>query len=199
MATRIQEKLFERYQYLSKKYANKIWSYEELAFEREDLVQEFNIKLIMAIRAYGRKWARYRRGEEPRPMRLKVYLETAIANKSRDFISAIAKESNKVRIDDIQFDFGVEDDYKVDYSQDQYVLNGIDLLDGLKGRERSTFVMHIKGYSGKRLTLVYGDTRKVNGKSCREFISSHIENLMAKYGSELLQAKTLYSSYSIGD
>ena len=40
------EKAFHKYEYLAQKYASKIYSYEELSFEFEDLLQEFRIKIF---------------------------------------------------------------------------------------------------------------------------------------------------------
>ena len=37
----VAEKLYFKYEYLAKKYANKIFSYEELSYDYEDLLQEF--------------------------------------------------------------------------------------------------------------------------------------------------------------
>ena len=44
---RASERLYLKYEYLAKKYANKIFSFEELAFEYEDLLQEFRIKIFL--------------------------------------------------------------------------------------------------------------------------------------------------------
>ena len=60
---KISEKLYFRYEYLANRYASKIFSYEELSFEFEDLVQEFKIKIFTSIKSYGRRWAKYRRNE----------------------------------------------------------------------------------------------------------------------------------------
>ena len=51
------EKLYLKYEYLAKKYANKIFSYEELSFEYEDLLQEFRIKIFTSLKSYGRRYA----------------------------------------------------------------------------------------------------------------------------------------------
>ena len=45
------ELLYEKYEYLAKKHAAKIYSYEELSYEYEDLIQEFKIKIFTSIKA----------------------------------------------------------------------------------------------------------------------------------------------------
>ena len=53
---KMSEQLYERYEYLAYKYANKMFSYEELSLEYEDLLQEFRIKIFTSIKAYGHRW-----------------------------------------------------------------------------------------------------------------------------------------------
>ena len=84
------EKLYLKYEYLAKKYANKIFSYEELSFEYEDLLQEFRIKIFTSLKSYGRRYAKFRRGEASKPVPLRFYLEAACSNKARDFIKYIS-------------------------------------------------------------------------------------------------------------
>ena len=53
METSMTEKLYLKYEYLAKKYAGLISSYELLSFTREDLEQEFRIKIFTTIKKYG--------------------------------------------------------------------------------------------------------------------------------------------------
>ena len=73
------EKLYMKYEYLAKKYAARIFAYEELSYEFEDLVQEFRLKIFTSIKAYGRRYARYRRGEDSKPVHIKYYLVTLLS------------------------------------------------------------------------------------------------------------------------
>ena len=126
---KMSEKLYHRYEYLAKKYASKIFSYEELSFEFEDLVQEFRLKIFTSIKSYGRRWAKYRRNEASKPVPIRFYLEAACSNKSRDFMKYISRENYKTRIDEINFDYGIEGDTQISPEVNKFVLNGVDLLE----------------------------------------------------------------------
>ena len=128
------EKLYMKYEYLAKKYAARIFAYEELSYEFEDLVQEFRLKIFTSIKAYGRRYARYRRGEDSKPVHIKYYLECACGNKMRDFVKYISRENYKVRIDDVNFDFGVENETDIDVDKNKFIIRGIDMLEGLSGK-----------------------------------------------------------------
>jgi len=77
---KMSEKLYFRYEYLADKYARKIFSYEELSFEFEDLVQEFKIKIFTSIKSYGKRWGKYKRNEASKPVPIRFYLEAACSN-----------------------------------------------------------------------------------------------------------------------
>lgn len=206
---KMSEKLFERYEYLAKKYAGKIFSYEELSYEYEDLVQEFKIKIFLSIKAYGRAWGKFRRGENPRPMPLKCYLECACGNKMRDFIKYISRENYKVRIDAINYDCGVESETEISPIGNRFVINGVDLLEGLKGKERVVFSLFLRGYPKNFISKVYYNTAEEKAKR-KEIIESGDEPikvtdiiemqktyLINRYGNELQQATKMFSSYSV--
>ena len=127
---KMSEKLYHRYEYLAKRYASKIFSYEQLSFEYEDLVQEFRLKIWTSIKSYGKRWAKYRRNEASKPVPMKYYLEAACSNKMRDFMKYISRENYKVSIDEINYDFGIEDDSKIMPEKNKFIVNGVDLLDG---------------------------------------------------------------------
>lgn len=201
------EKFYFKYEYLAKKYANKIFSYEELSFEYEDLLQEFKIKIFTSIKSYGRRWGKFRRGEAPRPVPIRYYLECACGNKACDFMKYISRENHKTSIDEIDFDFGVEQDSEIVPSQNVFVVNGINLLEGLKGKERAVFSLFLKGYNIAFLRKVYfsskqekqarkavieSDDEPVDVKDIIDFQKNYLIN---KYGNDLMKAKQIYTSY----
>ena len=149
------EKLYLKYEYLAKKYANKIFSYEELSFEYEDLLQEFRIKIFTSLKSYGRRYAKFRRGEASKPVPLRFYLEAACSNKARDFIKYISRENHKVSIDDINYDFGTESDSEINPSDNKFIINDVNLLEGLTGKERSAFSLYLRGYKITFIRKVY--------------------------------------------
>jgi len=205
------ERVYLKYDYLAKKYASKIFSYEALSFEYEDLVQEFRLKIFTSVKAYGRRYAQYLRGESSRPVPIKYYLEAACGNKARDFMKFISREGYKVHIDDINYDYGIEDDSVTDTSENRFMVNGVDLLEGLKGKERAVFSLFLRGYNTNFLRKVYFNNAKEKAlkKSILEsgdepidvtdIIEMQREYLITHYGSELLEQKRVYSSYSVDD
>lgn len=205
------ERLYAKYEYLAKKYASKIFSYEALSFEYEDLVQEFRLKIFTSIKAYGRRYARFMRGEASRPVPIKYYLEAACGNKARDFMKFISREGYKVRMDDINYDYGIEDDSVTDTRANRFVVNGVNLLEGLSGKERAVFSLFLRGYGTNFLRKVYFSNAKEKAlkkeviKSGDEpidvtdVIEMQREYLIKHYGSALLEQKKVYTSYSVDD
>lgn len=207
---KISEKLYFRYEYLANRYASKIFSYEELSFEFEDLVQEFKIKIFTSIKSYGRRWAKYRRNEATKPVPIKYYLEAACSNKMRDFMKYISRENYKMRIDDIHYDYGVEDDTNISPEKNKFIVKGVDLLEGLTGKERAIFSLFLRGYNTKILNKVYfnNDEKKMRKQvidsgdepfTVADIIEMQKSYLIQKYGSDLLQQKKVYSSYSLDE
>lgn len=208
---KMSEKLYHRYEYLAKKYASKIFSYEELSFEFEDLVQEFRLKIFTSIKSYGRRWAKYRRNEASKPVPIRFYLEAACSNKSRDFMKYISRENYKTRIDEINFDYGIEGDTQIIPGTNKFVLNGVDLLEGLTGKERVIFSLFLRGYNTKILNKVYFNNESEK-RARKEILDSGDEPigvayiidlqksyLIQKYGNELLQQKKVFSTYSFDE
>lgn len=213
MATvqKISHKLYMKYEYLANKYASKIFEYEELSFEYEDLLQEFKLKIYTSIKSYGRRWAKYKSGLAAKPVPIRYYLECACGNKMRDFMKYISKENHKMRIDDISYDFGCEQDTIFSPEENKFQINGIDLLEGLTGKERIVYSMFLRGYNNKILSKVYFSNEAEIAKrneiiksgdspiTPSDIIQMQNEKLKAKYGNELLQQRRMYASYDIED
>lgn len=211
MARKISEKLYERYEYLAKKYASKIYSYEELSYEYEDLLQEFRIKIFTSIKAYGRRYNKYLKEGYAKPVPIRYYLEAACSNKVRDFIKFIDKENYKVRIDDVNYDFGMSEDTDINPSENKFIINGVDLLEGLTGRERAVFSLFLRGYKNSFLRKVYFNNSNER-KAKKEVIDSGDEpfdvadiiemqrnKLIKKYGNDLRQSNKMFQTYNIED
>lgn len=204
------EKLYFEYEYLAKKYANKVFSYERLSYEFEDLVQEFRIKIFTSIKAYGRRYAKYLRGEASKPVHIKYYLECACANKVHDFTKYISRE-NKVSIDEIHFDYGAVDETTIIPEKNLFVINGINLLEGLTGKERAIFSLYLRGYKGKLLTKVYysnkAEKRQRNEVvknddtpiTPNDVIEMQKRYLIENYGNDLLRSVQVFQTYNFDE
>lgn len=199
---KVSEKLYSKYEHLANKYANKLFNYANLSFEYEDLLQEFRIKIYTSIKAYGRRWAKYENGEAPEPVPLNYYLECACSNKARDFMKYIAKESVKTSIDEIDFDFGVEDNgCEISLEKNKFIVNNVDLLEGLAGNDRVVFNLYLRGYQNNKIAKVYSnkEQKKKNIKEVLLIIDSQRERLIKKYGNELRSSRQMYVSYNLDE
>ena len=196
------EVLFEKYEYLARKYARQIFAYEELSFEFEDLLQEFRLKIFTSIKSYGKRWAAYRRGEKPRPVPIRYYLEGACNNKKHDFVKYISRENYKVSIDSDGFDidFGYYDETEFNESECKYILNGVDLLEGMSGRERCVMILYLRGFKKVELNKVYFGTdadkakrKEVIGQGdqpidAMDVVKMQLDYLLKTYGNDLLNS-----------
>lgn len=208
---KVSEKVYLKYEYLAKKYASKIFSYEELSFEYEDLVQEFRLKIFSSICAYGRRYAKFLRGVAPRPVPIRYYLEAACANKARDFIKYIVREGHKIRIDDLGCDFGTEQNLILDADANKFIIRDVDLLEGLTGKERAVFSLFLRGYGINFLRKVYFSNarEKAQRQKVREegdepidvidIIETQRNYLVSKYGDALKQTTRRYVTYNMDE
>ena len=203
METSMTEKLYLKYEYLAKKYAGLISSYELLSFTREDLEQEFRIKIFTTIKKYGVRWGKYRRGEISKPVALKYYIETACSNKRKDFMKYIEREGGKVYIDDINYDFGVEEGSIIAPESNTFIVRDVDVLEGLEGIERSIFSLFVRGYDKRALARVYSAkvniTKSESLVKVTKIIDDQRQYLLDTYGDELTKQKQVYSSYNLDD
>jgi hypothetical protein len=175
------------------------------------LVQEFKIKIWTSIKSYGKRWGNYRRNEASKPVPLKFYLEAACSNKMRDFIKYINRENYKISIDEINYDFGIEISSNVTPSKNKFIVNGVDLLEGLSGKEKIIFSLFLRGYNNSFLSKVYFNNDKEK-KARKEILNTgdkpfgvadiielQKSYLIQKYGNELMQQRRVFSSYSLED
>lgn len=187
------EKLFSEYEYLAKKYASKVYEFENLGFEYQDVLQEFRIKIWTAIQAYEKRLEAYEQGVAPKPIPIKFYLESACANKVRDFIKYINEAGYTSSIEDMNFDYGVLDETEINPSVNRFILNGVDLLEGLEGSERAIFSLFLKGYQKK----VFGKVK--SNVNAAKVIKQQREKLIKKYGREFNEVRVYVSYYSNED
>lgn len=205
------EKAYKELEYLAVKYANKLYSYEEISLERKDLLQEFRLKIFTSIKAYGRRWLAYRRGEAARPVPLRYYVECACSNKCTDLMRAIKKENHKLRIDQTNYDCGIEDTVQVEPETNHFVVNGVDVLRNLTGMKRMIFSLHIRGRNRRMMAqllrspraaaegydqnMLFNDALSLVDK----IIADQQAYLLANYKSALYYTPTRYEYYRLND
>lgn len=201
---------YRKLEFLAVKYANKLYSYEELSMEREDLLQEFRLKIFTSIKAYGRRWLAYRRGTASRPVPLRYYVECACSNKCTDMMRAISKENYKLRIDQTNYDCGVEDNVYIDTERDKFVINGVDVLHNLTGIRRAIFSLYIKGRGRDMLARMlrtpravaegFGNLSHTEAKTVvDEIVSKQKEYLLDNYKTALYYTPTRFECYRMNN
>lgn len=188
---------YAKYSFLAEKYAKKVFQSEKVSLEFEDLLQEFRLKIFLSIKSYGRRWAKYRRGEATRPIPLKSYLEACCANRMRDFVKEIHKHVTSVSVEDVSFDYGVCQDVRIEPDNDVYDIGGVDLLQGLREETtRKIFSLYLKGYDAIRISKEHAG---MSVARVRNVIDEQRARLIKSYGNDLLRNKTVYKVYSVED
>jgi hypothetical protein len=126
-------KFYNRFEHLAEKYAKQVFNYERYGYERQDIVQEFKIKLYTSIITYGEKLMEYKETGKYKPVPIEFYLKSAMVNKVKDFVRKLNLEevanSNRVSIEDNTFDYSVYNDMvsELDLQKNVYmkVWNGL--------------------------------------------------------------------------
>lgn len=183
------QRFYKRYEHLAKKYAGSIYQYDAIGFEYEDLLQEFRMKIYSSILSYGRRWAKYRRGEAARPVPIRFYLECACSNKKNDFMKYITREKSNLRIDEVNYDRGSYQDTEIQPESNRFIVHGVDLLENLKGVERAVFSLYLRGFTKKSIYKVNSNNESI--------IRKQIDYLKREYSSVLLQGNTIFETYRI--
>lgn len=150
--------LYDKYQYLAKSYSEKVYNFERYGYEKEDVIQEFRIKIYTSIISYSEKWAEYRQTGKYKPVPIEYYLKTAMVNKYKDFVKlfnmSTVENVDKTSIEQDGFDYS---EYNttvsvISLSDDICEINGVDLMEGLIGRKRRIFSMYLEGYTQKEIS-----------------------------------------------
>ena len=192
------ERTYLKYDHLAYKYANKIHSYEQIAFEYEDLVQEFKLKIYTSILAYNKKWLKHLKEGYIKPVPLLFYIESSCMNKAKDFMKYISYEEFKISIEDNDFDYGSYTETEINASQNKFILNGIDLLEGLDKISKTALSMYLRGYTKKEIDKVILNKNKEVCLTTDEILENQKAFLISKYGEKSLLTKpeVLYN-YSV--
>lgn len=151
------EKLFLKYRPLCKKYASRVFNYERYGYELQDIVQEMEEKVYTALITYGETYSEYLRTKKYKPVPLEPYLKSALANKVKDYIRKFNEQSvenvDKISIYSNTFDVGEYNTMisEFDITNNVFVINDVDLCEGLENKERMAFVLYLKGFHIKQI------------------------------------------------
>ena len=115
----------------------------------------------------------------------------------------IEREVGKVSMDDVEYDFGYEQGCIISPETNEFIVNDIDVLEGLSGIERVIFSMFVRGYDKRTLARIISTKVNKNRNESLADVEKVIENqknyLLEKYGDSLTQSVKMYESYSFDD
>lgn len=175
----ISEKLFKKYEFLALEYAKKVFNYQRLAMEVDDIKQEFRIKLYQVILAYGRSMSRFKETGMMEPIPLEFYIRSSMNNFRVDFIKEIESDKSKTLYqshnEEHDFAYYNNDMINIDFTNNVMEINGFDMLQSLKGIEKNIFCMYCKGVEMEKLVKMFNKVADV-----KEVITNHTKFLTAK-------------------
>jgi hypothetical protein len=187
------QKLYDKYEYMSKNYAEKIFNYQRYGYEKEDIIQEFRIKIYTSIITYSEKWAEYKNTGKYKPVPIEFYLKTAMVNKVKDFIKLfnmdLVENIDKISIENDGFDYGESNTITsvMSLSDNICEINGVDIFQGLIGRKKTIFSDYLSGFTIRELTQKYPSI------NIEAVVSNQIE-ILNQYKDRLLDySKSTYS------
>ena len=176
-------KLYARYEYLADIYANKLFNTNSIGMDREDVIQELRLKILTAIKGYGKRWADYKATGNFKPVPIKYYIQAVLNNKLKDMVDEIKKDVNQysLSIQEHNFDYGISPLNNIINllgNDKEVVISGVDLLQGLQGIQKDVFCMFMRGFEIKKIKQVY------KGKV------PNIENLISRQVNALREHKS---------
>lgn len=161
------ERLYSRYEYLANAYAKKIYDFERLGWEREDVVQEFRAKIWYSIKRYVKKWKEYKETGKYKPVPLPFFIQSNLNRLIIDLTKKIngyyvdsqgkgqKRINGVVSMAEVNFDMGIEDSMTtIDMAKDKVIVRGVDFLQGLSKNEKKVFKMFLKGHTIKNITAM---------------------------------------------
>ncbi len=203
----VAQRLYKKYEYLATVYAKKLYNYEYIGMEYDDVVQEFKLKIWHSIVKFGKRWKEYRATGKYKPVPLQFFLR---GNLNRLIID-LTKKINSYYIDrngdkqervkgvfsiqDIGFDMGVNSDPMtlIDFEEKRFIISGIDLLDNLEETEKDAFVLFLKGHSFKNIKALSKKVQDPVGK-----IKTHLVRLET-FRDQMITDKRVFKTFNYSE
>lgn len=195
----IVEKKFKQFQFLATEYANRVFNYERYGYEYDDIVQEMNIKIYMSILGWARRREEYRITGYRKPAPMLYWIKFALHNKVLDFTKIFNSKrianKDKMSIEPETLDVGEwkTSSIEMDEATKSMVLNGVDVMGGLRGKRRECYFMFLQGYNQTELEKMFPEV------SVSTLINAQNKFLTSKKD-ELLDVKNQrYEAYLFDD
>lgn len=161
------ENWYKRHEKIPRQYYGKLGGYEKLSWERSDVLQELNIKMLMTIRAWGRRYREFQHTGRYPPVQVDYFIRTAMANRLKDFFKYVerapsfreinyASEGGKIDIVSHSANLG---ETVVDLPGKRLMICGEDLLVGLETPlEKAMFIMNFMGFKPHELDRKFSNS-----------------------------------------
>lgn len=175
------EKTYLRLEHLAAKYARRLYFNDVTAWEYEDLLQEMKLKIYMSIKSYGKRYLKYMRGQAAKPTPIRYYVEMALNNRCMDMMRLFKKDAVKMSIDEANYEIGATCNSVCDPETNTFIINDVDLCEGLTKRERVVWVMYLKGHN---ITMLL----KVDKKAI-QIVANQKHYLITNYANDLVGAE----------
>lgn len=195
------ETWYKRHEKIPKQYVGKLGGYEKLSWERADVLQELNIKMLMTIRAWGRRYREFQHTGRYEPVQVDIFIRTAMANRLKDFFKYVeraprfqeinyASEGGKIDIVSHSANIG---ETVVDLPGKRLLICGEDLLVGLNTtKEKAVFILNFMGFKPHELDKKFSapgfvpsqivalhQVRLCQNSDLRQLLSERIHELVA--------------------
>lgn len=154
------EKWYKRHDKIPRQYVNKLGGYEKISWERSDIVQELNIKMLTTIRAWGRRYREFQHTGRYEPVQVDIFIRTAMVNRMKDFFKYVQRAPSFQEINyaseggniDIVSHSASLGETIVDLPGKRLMICGEDLLTGLQSsKEKAVFILNFMGFKPHEL------------------------------------------------
>lgn len=172
------ELLFKEHQHLAVQYAGKVFKHNMIGMDKEDILQEFRIKLFEVILAHERSTKMRTEKGLIKPVPLPFYIKASFNNFVKDYIRKISRTDeifvNNTFLNNYDHSSFNPNFVDIDTNKNKYEINGFDILNPLKGKQRQVFIMYLKGNKIDRLTEIFGRFFNVSKviKKQKEYLQS---------------------------
>lgn len=185
---------------IPKQYVGKLGGYEKLSWERGDVLQELNIKMLMTIRAWARRYREFQHTGRYEPVQVDIFIRTAMVNRMKDFFKYVERAPRFAEINYASEGGGIDiisnseniGETVVDLLGKRLMICGEDLLVGLNSKkEKAVFILNFIGFKPNELdkkfsTPGFVPSQIVSTHQVRLYQNSDLRQLLSERIQELV-------------
>ena len=196
------EKWYMRNLYIPKQYVGKLGGYEKLSWERSDVLQELNIKMLMTIKAWGRRYREFQHTGRYKPVPVDIFIRTAMNNRLKDFFKYVERVPKTQSVTyaseggsrfDIISHSNELGETVIDLPGKRLLICGEDVLQGLgTKREKAIFMLNFMGFKPQELDRKFSKP----GFCPSAIVATHQARLMNNAGLRRLLSERIQETVS---